>query len=460
MLRSTLAGLAVGAVFLAGADASAQLLDMDWTERPDAYAPAGLLGDRLPGARALDIQLRMEHHTFRDILIGRDEIAPIRVLQDWDMVPLERSRQRATLEVMFGLTDAFAFGVRAPFVRNSTTFSTLDREALVTNSGIGDVEFHTMAAVHRTWPVRSHLGLGVSIPTGAVDVTGTTPNMPGSSGVLPYDLQPGSGVVAILPSVQVALENRYGTTGIRASGRVHLGENDRDWRPGNSFSGNLFMQSRLNDWLGLSARIAMESSTTIFGLDSSLDPFASPLHFPNATGGTRIEIPVGMNLRFATGGLEGHRLKAEVIVPVHSDLNGPQLRSNWGATLTWGYTLGRPETPPPARVAYVRTTPAPAPAPAAPRTEAQAPLCPAIAAFAAGRSWYEDDLPIRFEERNYSRAGGIVAPDCTRLQQVGVIDEVPIFVIIGSPRPFQELMVPVREGAWQGYRMEIARVRG
>ena len=40
MLRSSLAGLATGIVFLAGADLSAQLQPADWTDRPDAFAPA------------------------------------------------------------------------------------------------------------------------------------------------------------------------------------------------------------------------------------------------------------------------------------------------------------------------------------------------------------------------------------------------------------------------------------
>jgi hypothetical protein len=339
-LRTASAGLAAGLFLVAGSQLSAQVMDTDWTERPDAHAPAGLLGDRLPGAGALDFRLRVEHTTFQDILVGRDQVAPFLVLQEWSMAALERTRQRVTAEVTYGITDGIAVSARAPFVRNEVTFATFERAGTVTNAGVGDVEIHALATVHRTWPVRAHVGFGVAIPTGSVDATGSTPDQPAATRVLPYDLQTGAGVLSLLPTAQVALENRYGTTGVQVEGRVSVGENNRDWAPGNSFRGNLFMQTRLNDWLGVSARVSMENTSTISGADPNLDPFASPLHWPTANGGSRVEIPVGMNLRFAEGGLEGHRLKAELVVPVHSDLNGPQLRSNWGAAIQWGYTLG------------------------------------------------------------------------------------------------------------------------
>lgn len=500
MRHSLLAGLVVGSVFLAGAEASAQLPDQDWTDRPDAFAPAGLLGDRLPGARALDVQLYLRHQTFQDILLGRDEIPPVVVLQEWFMVALERSRQEAMLEVTYGITNALALGVRAPFVRNDAVFATFEDQARVTNSGLGDVELHAMAALHRTWPVRAHLGVGIALPTGSVDLMGVSPDQPSSSRILPYDLQPGGGVIAFLPQAQVAMENRFGTTGIQAGGRFHFGENDREWRPGNVFSGHLFMQSRLNDWLGISARISMESQSSVTGADPAINPFTSPLHWPTATGGTRVSIPVGMNLRFAEGALEGHRLKAEFIVPVHSDLNGPQLRSNWGAALSWGYTLGgEPRerrtlstASPPRPVAQA---PAAAPAPAPPvregvastvclasgqnltifrtpegailvgperRTVAEAGGEAAIfgTGYAAGTPWYDEDQTVGFEDRTYARAGGLTSQDCDRLVQVGWIDGVGLFALRGSVRPFDELVVPVRPGEWQGYRVELARVRG
>jgi hypothetical protein len=497
MRRSMLATLAIGAVFLAGAEASAQLPDQDWTDRPDAHAPAGLLGDRLPGARALDVQLHVRHQTFQDILLGRDEIPPVVVLQEWFMVALERSRQEATLELTYGITDALALGVRAPLVRNQVVFTNMENQARITNSGLGDVELHAMAALHRSWPVRAHLGAGVALPTGSVDRTGVTPDQPSSARILPYDLQHGGGVLAFLPQAQVAMENRYGTTGIQAGGRVYIGENDREWRPGNVFSGNLFMQSRLNDWLGISARISVETEASVTGADPSINPFISPLHWTAATGGTRISIPVGMNLRFAEGALEGHRLKAELIVPVHSDLNGPQLRSNWGAALSWGYTLGG--APPERRTLSTASPPrpvAPAPARATPaaregvasmlclasgenlpifrtpegtilvgperRTVAEAGGEAAVfgTGYAAGSAWYEEDQTIGFEDRTYTRVGELGSRDCDRLVQVGWIGNVGLFAIRGATRPFTELVVPVRPGEWQSYQVELARVRG
>ncbi len=43
----------------------------------------------------------------------------------------------------------------------------------------------------------------------------------------------------------------------------------------------------------------------------------------------------GFNLMGQRGGLRGHRLAFELGVPVYQDLNGPQLETNWTATLGW-----------------------------------------------------------------------------------------------------------------------------
>jgi hypothetical protein len=58
-----------------------------------------------------------------------------------------------------------------------------------------------------------------------------------------------------------------------------------------------------------------------------------------AGGGGRLEggvdFPVGLNLYFPGEILHGHRRGIEVSLPVHQDLDGPQLRQDWSLSIGW-----------------------------------------------------------------------------------------------------------------------------
>lgn len=503
MLRSCPAAfLALALLLLPGlpltaGPVSAQILVSDWTDRPDRHGPAGIRGDILPPARSLDLRLQWISRSYEDHLVGRDEVPPILVLQDFDMVPLSRTTFTVAMEAQVGILDWLALGVRAPFMYNEAEFATQGLAGSVDASGIGDLEAHLMVALHNRWPVRAHIGAGVAVPTGSVTHAGITVDQLGTSRTLPYPLQTGSGTWAVLPSGTLAVENEHGTVGFHGTGRIHLAENDRNWQPGDAFEGNVYMQYRFNDWVSGSARVAVARWNDVAGADPAVQPQASPMHWTQAQGGTRVEIPVGANIRFARGALQGHRLGAEILLPVHQDLNGPQLRSKWGVAASWGYTFGAGPQATPRRAASPR--PAPPPAPPAPPEEPREPelsptrICLATGqnvniyltpqgdtlvgservsvrevgdaaafpgSYAEGRGWFVNDEAITVEERGYQKSGAEVGLDCADLVQVADYQDVPIFAVRGASRPLEVVYVPVRPGVWLAYRTDLAQVRG
>lgn len=52
-------------------------------------------------------------------------------------------------------------------------------------------------------------------------------------------------------------------------------------------------------------------------------------------GGTRLDVPLGLNIHFPGGALKGHRIAAEWHIPVYQNLNGPQLETDWLLTVGW-----------------------------------------------------------------------------------------------------------------------------
>jgi hypothetical protein len=60
---------------------------------------------------------------------------------------------------------------------------------------------------------------------------------------------------------------------------------------------------------------------------------------PDRQGGETVEALFGVNLVGREGWLEGHRLAAEIGLPLYRDLNGPQLETDFTFTLGWQKVL-------------------------------------------------------------------------------------------------------------------------
>ena len=64
-----------------------------------------------------------------------------------------------------------------------------------------------------------------------------------------------------------------------------------------------------------------------------------PTAFNHNTGGERIDGTLGANYLFQNDWLKGHRLAAEVQLPLWQKLNGIQLETDWSLTIGWQYAF-------------------------------------------------------------------------------------------------------------------------
>ncbi len=320
---------------------AAQMPIEDWTERPDARAPAGVNEDALLAPGAFEARYSVEVVAFEGLKVGTDEIPAVLVLRDWDLAPLTMTTQRHEVEVRAGIFDWLGASATLPFQYTSTEFVDEQFRGNPTASGIGDVELHGLIGLHDIWPYRAHLIAGLSLPTGSIEKVGQLPNgaVGGPDRTLPYPMQPGDGTFAFLPGAVLVAENEFGTVGFRAEARIPIGENDRGWTRGNAFIGQVWMAHRFTDWVSGSARVSFQKVGDLTGADGSVDAFSSPLAHPDLQGGTRVEIPIGINLRFPEGRLQKNRIHFEFIVPVHQDLDGPQLTPSSGVAVSWSYAF-------------------------------------------------------------------------------------------------------------------------
>ena len=74
--------------------------------------------------------------------------------------------------------------------------------------------------------------------------------------------------------------------------------------------------------------------------DLTISPRMNPAADPDARGGQRLDVGVGINLLGRHGALKGHRLAFEYRAPVHQSLHGPQMETDHSFTLGWQKAFG------------------------------------------------------------------------------------------------------------------------
>ncbi len=337
MLRSCLKAACLLALVIAPVRPGwAQLPVQDWTQRPDARSPAGISDDGLLAPRTFEVVYSVRTTSYEDILFGTDAVPPILILLDWDNVPIGMTLQRHEIEVRAGILDWLGASVRIPLQHTSVEFATDQAVGTPSSFGMGDIELRALYSLHDIWPYRAHLIGGVVIPSGVVNHKGELPGRPGVEVTLPYTMQPSDGTFALLPGAVLVAENESGTVGLHWDARIPIGDNGRNWTRGNEFSTNVWMAYRFTDWVSGSLRLHYRSVGNVDGIDVLVNPFGSPMGHPLLQGGQRLDVPVGVNILFPEGPLAANRISAEFVIPMHQDLDGPQIAANYGLAFTWG----------------------------------------------------------------------------------------------------------------------------
>ncbi|MFQ5635460.1 MAG: hypothetical protein ACE5G3_09050 [Gammaproteobacteria bacterium] len=264
--------------------------------------------------------------------------------RDYMMAPTAMTMDMHMLMAMYGLTDRVSLMLMGNWVSNEMDMimhmPAMDMVGTMKTDGPGDVLLGAMDAINENWTA----SFSVSIPTGDIDeranvtmrgtnsMTGmsvsTTSNVKAG-----YPMQLGSGTWDLVPSITYADASNAFEWGFQASYVWRLGENDNDYTLGNvlqAFGWGKYAISRALQGVG---KLGVTDRGRIDGRDPELDPALAPTTDPGTSGGTRVDFSLGLNAFVG----RRHVLGIEFGLPVHQDLDGPQLETDW--LLSFSYQL-------------------------------------------------------------------------------------------------------------------------
>jgi len=302
------------------------------SDRPDAFASPGIVADRTLAAGEAQVWYRFHDGTIEGIQQGKDEIDGFLLLDFYPIIPLRRQSQIHEGGIAFSPLAGLTLSARGSWVRYSLDEISDDALFSTESSGLGDLEVDALVDVYSEGPYRAHVGMGVSIPTGSI-----TEQLVENGNViqLPYLMQTGSGTVDLLPSAAVLAMNEVGSVGLRVRGMIRFMDNDRNYRLPQGVEVAGWGARQLNEYFSVSGGVVFEHTGQMIGRDPDLDRDVSPIEDPSFTGGTFVDLPLGLNLFVRDGRLAGNRFGIEARWPLTQNSEGPQLRRDRRITARW-----------------------------------------------------------------------------------------------------------------------------
>jgi hypothetical protein len=197
------------------------------------------------------------------------------------------------------------------------------------SDGVGDVTVGGLIGL-ADWGRQSlFANLGLSVPVGSITATDVLPTSNGQAVQLPYPMQIGSGSWDVLPGFTYLGQVDNWSWGGQTRGTLRLGNNSRDWRLGHRGMLTFWSARQFGRHASVSLRVAGETWGDVSGADAagSVNPAVVPTARTDLRGGTQLDAGLGINLYVPKA--QAFRIAAEFLVPVHRDLHGPQLETDW-----------------------------------------------------------------------------------------------------------------------------------
>ncbi len=206
-----------------------------------------------------------------------------------------------------------------------------------TTGGIGDTGMYAMFKLLNQSNQKLHGTLGLSAPTGAVDIKFRDTHGI-DIGYQHYGMQLGSGTWDFKPSITyTGNKNKY-SWGAQLNGTKRLEDsNASGYALGDIFQSTAWGSYSLLDWLSTSIRGVYTAQGTIKGQYNGTYNPLGPVDYTSNSGGRYWDVGFGINAFVPSGRLQGNSFSFEWLQPVNDDVNGYQLPRSGALSATWGY---------------------------------------------------------------------------------------------------------------------------
>ena len=206
----------------------------------------------------------------------------------------------------------------------------------VNSSGISDSRISVMINFLKNDSFKTHIGIGLSLPTGSIDKRDDTPAS--TNARLGYAMQNGTGTFD--PFFFINNVNNIGKIKIGQQfffKKPASGENSKNYKYGETFNCDIWSSYRWLDNLSTSFKLNYNYQNKMKGSDNEMNPRMSPSMDSRNKGHQKLNLGFGINLINHHITLQNHRLALELNVPIFQRYRGIQMKETFKLTIGWQY---------------------------------------------------------------------------------------------------------------------------
>ncbi len=301
------------------------------------HAPIGVMGDHTHNKGEWMFSYRYMDMSMDGLRRGTNDLQTAQALQDFMLVPVKMDMQMQMLGVMYAPTERITLMGMLNHQKNDMLLETRMGNRFTTSSeGMGDSKLGTLISLKKWNNNYLHANLGISLPTGSINVRDVTPMGPNT--LLPYPMRIGSGTYDLSLGLTWNQYHETYSLGAQLMSTLRTGENDQDYRLGHENKLNFWAAKSLNNSWSLSARLEAKNRQSIKGSDPRLMMAANMTPTANAdfTGGDFAHLSIGLtHVSNVKNWTNGHRLAIEFSQPVLQNLAGTQMKLENSFTIGW-----------------------------------------------------------------------------------------------------------------------------
>jgi hypothetical protein len=317
--------------------------------------PLNLSGGGIPEPKEFRFKLSqmiMEMGPLRD---GTDEIRNEDILgpangTTFPALPTDMQMYMTMIGAAYSFSDDFAVMGMASYVENTMHMNLRNgKDFTMTSGGVGDV---TLLGKYRAYaddnlvPTNQVSVLfGLSLPSGSINKkfsNHTADTFNGS--LLPFKMQLGSGTVDPIIGLTYQGSRDPFWWGFNTQLEAHIYDNEQSYRRAQELRYDFYAMKQVHDKVVVHAQLNgwYEGKFSDEAYDvrvlgaghnglSTANNLISPLFDPDNYGGHKLHF--GLGIQFQP--LPLHVMELTASVPIHQDLNGPQLQDNWMVQFTY-----------------------------------------------------------------------------------------------------------------------------
>jgi hypothetical protein len=342
------------------------LIVMVWMTAAQAYIglccahcggnmPLNIFGGGIPETHEFRFKLSQSIMQMGALRDGTTDILPRTILgipngTNYIAAPKYMDMAMTMVGGAYSFTDDFAVMAMGSYISNEMRMEVRTQNGsnfTMTSDGIGDF---TVLGKYRLYkddnlvPTKQvSMIFGLSLPTGAIDRKFTNNTVANQNGtILPFKMQLGSGTVDPIIGFTYQGSRDPWWWGFNTQLEAHVYNNDQGYHRGQEFRYDFYAMRQVHDKVVVHAQLngwyeghysAEPYNQRVLnnGHGGPTNSFTTPLFDPHNYGGHKMAISLGA--QFQPKPL--HIFELTGTIPVHQDLNGPQLRDSYMLRLSY-----------------------------------------------------------------------------------------------------------------------------